>query len=62
MALTGDVDTVAAIAVAAASTSAAFAKNLPQALANNLERAPYGYDYLRVMDATLWRSTRNTNR
>jgi ADP-ribosylglycohydrolase len=60
--LTGDVDTVAAIAVAAASTSADFAKDLPQVLVDNLERGEYGYDYLRVMDATLWRSIRNTNR
>ena len=42
VALTGDVDTVAAMALAAASTSPHFLHNLPRVLAQNLEGGPYG--------------------
>ena len=51
--LTGDVDTVAAIAMAAASTSPFFAKDIPAALVSNLEQTAYGVAYLRGIDKAL---------
>ncbi|SDD70679.1 ADP-ribosylglycohydrolase family protein [Actinokineospora iranica] len=53
VAFTGDVDTVATIAIAAASRSAEFARDLPPALLDGLERGPYGFDYLAELDARL---------
>lgn len=48
---TGDVDTVAAIALGAASCSKDFADDLPAFLSNDLENGPYGRDYIAALDA-----------
>lgn len=53
VAYTGDVDTVAAIALAAASQHPGIAQDLPQVLIDGLENGPYGRDYLAQMDAAL---------
>jgi ADP-ribosylglycohydrolase len=53
VAFTGDVDTVATIALAAASRSAEVADDLPMALIKNLERGPYGFPYLYDLDRRL---------
>ena len=53
VALTGDVDTVATIALAAASCSEEVAQDLPAPLVAGLENGPYGRDYLRDLDARL---------
>jgi len=53
----GDVDTVAAIAMAAASGSAEVAQDLPRHLIDGLEKGKYGRDYLVELDATLTRAT-----
>lgn len=50
---TGDVDTVAAVAMGAASCSEEFAADLPEVLVAGLERGPWGMDYLRAQDARL---------
>jgi len=50
---TGDVDTVAAIALAAASCSDEYEKDLPQVLIDGLERGTYGYDFLVNLDRQL---------
>src|SRR6476469_210984 len=50
VAYTGDVDTVATIALAAAARSAEGADDLPEALYRGLENGTYGRDYLRVLD------------
>lgn len=49
----GDVDTVATIALAAASCSAEVEQDLPQHLLDGLERGPYGYDYIAALDRRL---------
>lgn len=49
----GDVDTVAAIALAGASGSLAFIDDLPAALMAGLENGGYGRDYLRALDRRL---------
>lgn len=49
----GDTDTVAAIAMAAASVSAEFADDLPDTLWENLENGTYGRDLLVGHDALL---------
>jgi ADP-ribosylglycohydrolase len=49
----GDVDTVAAIAMAAASGSAEIAQDLPRHLIDGLENGRYGRDYLVELDAKL---------
>jgi ADP-ribosylglycohydrolase len=49
----GDVDTVAAIALAAGSCSAEIAQNLPVHLFDQLENGQYGRDYIRVLDTQL---------
>lgn len=49
----GDTDTVAAIAVAAASRSIEVEQDLPQVLYDGLENGPYGLDYLRELDRRL---------
>lgn len=51
----GDVDTVATIALAAASWSPRHAPDLPESLVEGLERSTYGYDYLRDLDEQLLR-------
>lgn len=50
---TGDVDTVATIALGAASCSHEVEPDLPDHLFHNLERGKYGYDYLRELDRKL---------
>lgn len=49
----GDVDTVAAIALAAGSCSAEIAQDLPDALYWGLENGPYGRDFLLGLDRQL---------
>jgi ADP-ribosyl-[dinitrogen reductase] hydrolase len=53
IAFTGDVDTVASIALAAGSTSRDIEQDLPQHLHDGLERGPYGYDFLKELDERL---------
>lgn len=50
---TGDVDTVAAMALAAGSCSKEIVQNLPSVLIENLENGPYGRDYIRALDTKL---------
>jgi ADP-ribosyl-[dinitrogen reductase] hydrolase len=49
----GDVDTVAAIALAAGSCSSEIAQDLPSCLFDTLENGPYGKDYIRLLDRQL---------
>jgi ADP-ribosyl-[dinitrogen reductase] hydrolase len=49
----GDVDTVATIALAAASCSKEIEQDLPQQLAADLENGTYGRDYIRKLDQQL---------
>jgi ADP-ribosylglycohydrolase len=51
--LGGDVDTVAAIAVSAASLSPHIQQDLPQHLLNDVENGPYGREYLTQLDRQL---------
>ena len=53
VAYTGDVDTVAAIACAAASRSREIEQDMPERLLEGLEDGPYGRTYLQVLDAAL---------
>lgn len=53
IAFSGDVDTVAAIALAAASCSDEIAQDLPEHLIYQLENGPYGREYLQTLDARL---------
>ncbi|MFI9011669.1 ADP-ribosylglycohydrolase family protein [Actinosynnema sp. NPDC053489] len=53
VAFTGDVDTVATIALAAASRSAEIRDDLPRALVDGLENGPYGRDHLARVDERL---------
>jgi ADP-ribosyl-[dinitrogen reductase] hydrolase len=53
IAFTGDVDTVAAIALAAASCSEEIAKDLPNHLISGLENDTYGRDYIIDLDRKL---------
>lgn len=57
VAFTGDVDTVATIALAAASRSPQVADDLPIQLYRNLERGPYGNPYLYDLDRRLLSAT-----
>ena len=50
---TGDVDTVAAIALAAGACSTEMQQDLPRVLYAGLERGPYGYDFLVELDRRL---------
>jgi ADP-ribosyl-[dinitrogen reductase] hydrolase len=50
---TGDVDTVATIALAAASRSTEVTPDLPAQLHDDLENGMYGRDYLRALDQRL---------
>ena len=50
---TGDVDTVATIALAGASHSRTHKNDLPQHLIDSLENGTYGRDYLQKLDAQL---------
>jgi ADP-ribosyl-[dinitrogen reductase] hydrolase len=49
VAFTGDVDTVATIALAAASRSPEITPDLPEVLLQGLENGPFGRDYLRKL-------------
>jgi len=49
----GDVDTVAAIAMGAASCSKEIKQDLPQVLIDNLENGKYGREYLLMLDEKL---------
>lgn len=53
VAFTGDVDTVAAIALGAASASVEVRDDLPPALTDRLENGQFGRDYLTALDARL---------
>lgn len=53
VAYTGDVDTVAVIALAAASRTQAVAADLPPVLTDALENGVYGRDHLRELDVSL---------
>jgi ADP-ribosyl-[dinitrogen reductase] hydrolase len=53
VAFTGDVDTVASIALAAASCSREYVLDLPPTLLAGLENGPYGRDYLMEVDRRL---------
>jgi ADP-ribosylglycohydrolase len=53
VAFTGDVDTVAAIALAAASCSPEYEKDLPPNLIDTLENGRYGRDYIIALDRQL---------
>lgn len=53
VAFTGDVDTVATIALAAGSCSPEMEQDLPQHLIAGLENGDFGYDYLKQLDAQL---------
>jgi len=50
VAFTGDVDTVAALALGAASCSSEFVDDLPAFLTTDLENGPYGRDYISSLD------------
>jgi len=49
----GDVDTVAAIALAAGSCSTEIAQDLPAHLFDKLENGHYGRDYIHLLDTQL---------
>jgi ADP-ribosylglycohydrolase len=53
VAFTGDVDTVATIALAAAARSPEVADDLPMVLVRDLEKGPYGFAYLYDLDRRL---------
>jgi ADP-ribosylglycohydrolase len=53
VALTGDVDTVATIALAAGSCSSEIVQDLPSHLVSSLENGPFGREYLRELDTRL---------
>lgn len=55
---TGDVDTVATIALAAAACSMEYVKDLPTHLVATLENGSYGRDYLIALDQRLLARTR----
>jgi ADP-ribosylglycohydrolase len=50
---TGDVDTVAAVALAAGSVCVAIEQDLPPVLFDHLENGPYGRDHLAALDKQL---------
>lgn len=50
---TGDVDTVAAIALAAGACSHEVKQDLPEKLFATLERGAYGYEYVKMLDEKL---------
>jgi len=54
VAFTGDVDTVATIALAAASCSSEYEQDLPASLVQGLENGAYGRDYLTALDHRLF--------
>lgn len=50
---TGDVDTVATIALAAGAHSVEIEQDLPEQLYQDFERGPFGYDYITELDKKL---------
>lgn len=56
IALTGDVDTVAAIAIGAASMHPCITSDLDEGLYRNLEGGKYGWRYLKALDAKLMKA------
>lgn len=54
IAYTGDVDTVATIALGAASCSTEYEQDLPSHLYESLENGPYGRDYLLQLERRLY--------
>lgn len=54
VAFSGDVDTVAAIALSAASCSREVKRDLPEHLQTNLEAGPFGAAYLKQLDRKLF--------
>lgn len=46
----GDTDSVASIALGIASVSNEYTNDLPKALYDNLERGPFGFEYLKSLD------------
>jgi ADP-ribosylglycohydrolase len=59
---TGDVDTVAAVALGAASASREVTDDLPAFLFDDLENGPFGRDYLIAMDKKLERLMKSMRR
>ena len=55
VAFTGDVDTVATIALAAASHATDIEQDLPAHFYSTLENGPYGRNYLEALDQQLLR-------
>lgn len=55
----GDVDTVAAIALGAASCSREIEPDLPEHLILSLENGPYGREYIQTLDARLLATANN---
>jgi ADP-ribosylglycohydrolase len=53
VAFTGDVDTVAAMALAAASCSREYERDIPENLVLTLENGPFGRDHILGLDAKL---------
>jgi ADP-ribosylglycohydrolase len=53
IAFSGDVDTVAAIALAAAASSKDIQQDLPTVFFDNLENGPYGREYIKKLDKSL---------
>ena len=60
VAWTGDTDTVATIALAAASCSDEIVKDIPEVLIKNLENRKYGRDYLISLDKKLMKCKRKS--
>ncbi|MFG6099643.1 ADP-ribosylglycohydrolase family protein [Leptothoe sp. ISB3NOV94-8A] len=56
IAFTGDVDTVATIALGAASCCQEVEQNIPPVLIETLENGDYGFDYLRHLDGQLFQA------
>lgn len=54
IAYTGDVDTVATIALGAASCSAEYEQDLPAQIYDSLENGPFGRDYLAALERRLY--------
>jgi ADP-ribosyl-[dinitrogen reductase] hydrolase len=59
VALTGDVDTVAAIALAAGACSQEIVQDLPLQLVSGLENGPFGLDFLKQLDSRLMERARD---
>jgi len=58
--MTGDVDTVAAIAAGAASNSEEYIQDLPENLILGLENETYGRDYIVRLDESLMKLAKKT--